>query len=62
MSPEMVEKVARVMGGIPYTFHREEGWYPLQLGSDFEARANAECNPGTLKVVNELTQETVFEQ
>jgi hypothetical protein len=33
-----------------YIFFRKEGWYPLNLGSDEEARANAEHNPGTLKV------------
>lgn len=49
-------------GGTPYTFHREGGFYPLALGSDEEAIANANCNPGTLKVVNELTGQTVFER
>lgn len=43
-----------------YTFHRENGFYPLELASDEEARANAECNPGTVKVVNEITGETVW--
>lgn len=35
-----------------YIFFRQEGWYPLELGSDEEAIANAKCNPGTLKVEN----------
>lgn len=33
-----------------YIFHREEGWYPLELENDQEAITNALCNPGTLKV------------
>ena len=33
-----------------YIFHREGMFYPLELGSDEEAVANAQCNPGTLKV------------
>lgn len=43
-----------------YTFHREGGFYPLALGSDDEARQNAEWNPGTIKVVNEMTGRTVW--
>jgi len=43
-----------------YTFHRHDGFYPLELESDKEAIANADCNPGTEKVVNEETGETVF--
>lgn len=43
-----------------YTFHRAGGFYLLELGSDEEARANAECNPETVKVVNEITGETVW--
>lgn len=54
--------VRQMFGGIPYTFHREDGFCPLGLGSDEEAIANAKCNPGTLKVVNELTGQTVFEK
>lgn len=61
VTPELIEKIGRLMGGIPYIFHRKDGWYPLQLESDFEARENAECNPGTLKVVNGLTEEVVWE-
>jgi len=33
-----------------YVFHRAEGFYPIELKNDAEARKNAECNPGTLKV------------
>jgi len=33
-----------------YTFHRAEGWYPLELADDEDARKNAEFNPGTLRV------------
>jgi len=51
--------------GVPdghslYTFHRAEGFYPLVLKDDDDAKVNAFCNPGTLKVVNELTGETVW--
>ncbi len=46
----------------PYTFHRADGFYCLMLASDFEARENAECNPGTLRVINMVTKETVWEQ
>lgn len=35
-----------------YIFHRAEGFYPLSLGSDAEAIANAKCNPGTIKVTD----------
>jgi hypothetical protein len=51
----------QVFGGIPYTFIREDGFYPLVLKDDADAIANAKCNPGTLKVVNELTGEAVYE-
>lgn len=43
-----------------YTFFREGMFYPLELGSDAEARANADCNPGTVKVVNERTGRTIW--
>lgn len=33
-----------------YIFKRAEGFYPLTLNDDAEAVANAECNPGTLRV------------
>lgn len=53
---------AKVLGGIPYTFHRSEGFYCIPLESDMDARACGDCNLGTLRVVNELTGETVWEQ
>jgi hypothetical protein len=43
-----------------YTFHRKDGFYPLELESDSEAIANAISNPGTLRVVNEVTKKEVF--
>lgn len=53
--------MARIFGhGTPYTFHRADGFYPITLQDDDDARANALCNPGTLKVVNELTGEIVW--
>lgn len=58
---KIAETIKRMFGGNIYTFHRKDGFYPLQLNSDDEAIANAKCNPGTLKVVNEITGETVFE-
>ena len=36
-----------------YVFVRAEGFYPLELPNDDTARRNAECNPGTLKVLND---------
>lgn len=49
---------AQVMGfsgeGQIYTFWRlndgKEFFYPLELKDDAEAKANAECNPGTIRV------------
>lgn len=43
-----------------YTFHQEGMFYPIPLRDDADAIANAKCNPGTLKVVNELTGATVW--
>jgi hypothetical protein len=43
-----------------YTFHRANGFYPLCLRDDDEAIRNAFCNPGTLKVVNEMTRKVVW--
>lgn len=45
-----------------FTFHRVEGFYPLELESNESARENAECNPGTEMVVNELTKAIVWER
>lgn len=45
-----------------YTFHRESGgFYPIELETDAQALADVERNPGTVKVVNEITKEVVFE-
>lgn len=33
-----------------YIFIREGGFYPLALKDDVDARRNAECNPGTIRV------------
>ncbi len=35
-----------------YIFYREEYFYPVELKDDADARANAEANPGTLKVLD----------
>ena len=56
--------LVRMFGGNEgqqvYTFHRSEGFYPLALNDDEQARANALCNPGTIKVVNEITGAVVW--
>ena len=41
-----------IRGKRLYIFQREEGWYPVELADDDEARRNAEHNPGTLRVEN----------
>lgn len=33
-----------------YIFHRDEGFYPIELKDDMDAIENAKCNSGTLKV------------
>lgn len=33
-----------------YVFFREGMFYPIELRDDADACANAECNPGTLRV------------
>jgi len=40
------------MGKKPrmYIFFRLGGWYPIELRDDDDAKANAEWNPGTLRV------------
>lgn len=43
-----------------YIFHRADGWYPLELKDDAEAKANAQCNPGTLKVENAATGQVIW--
>ncbi len=43
-----------------YIFHRKDGWYPLELPSDSGACENAECNPGTVRVVNAVTGKQVW--
>ena len=43
-----------------YIFQRDEMFYPLELKDDADAIANAKCNPGTLKVTNAETGETVW--
>lgn len=43
-----------------YTFFRENGFYPLEFSLDAIAMANAACNPGTIRVVNEATRVTIY--
>ena len=33
-----------------YVFFRESGFYPIELADDYDARLNAEINPGTIRV------------
>jgi len=61
------DRIVQKLLGLPptqslYTFHRKDGFYLLTLKDNDEAKANAFCNPGTLKVVNELTGDTVWSQ
>lgn len=35
---------------LPYVFFRKEGFYPIELLNDEDAKRNAELNPGTLRV------------
>jgi hypothetical protein len=43
-----------------YIFHRADLFYPIELKNDDDARRNAECNPGTTKVENAITNEVVW--
>ncbi len=45
-----------------YTFERKEGFYPLELDNDLSAIKNAECNPGTVRVTNEVTGVVVWDE
>lgn len=44
-----------------YTFHRQNGWYPIELVNDIEAARHIPFNPGTVKVVNETTGKVVYD-
>jgi hypothetical protein len=35
---------------MTYIFHREAGWYQIDLNDDEQAKCNAAINPGTIKV------------
>jgi hypothetical protein len=43
-----------------YTFHRGDMWYPLDLKDGADAIANAECNPGTLRVERQPSRRVVW--
>lgn len=45
-----------------YTFHREDGWYPIELVNDMEATHHIAFNPGTIKVVNFTTRKVLFDE
>lgn len=43
-----------------YIFHRDSGFYPIELRDDDDAREHAKLNPGTLKVENAATGEIIW--
>lgn len=43
-----------------YLFFRDEGFYPLELKDDSDAKRNAECNPGTIRVENAITEAVIW--
>lgn len=43
-----------------YLFYRTGHFYPIGCWNDDDARANAECNPGTTKVENATTGKIVW--
>lgn len=51
-----------------YTFHREDGFYPISMPhhpdktSDQVALDCVPLNPGTRKVVNEITKEVIYDE
>ena len=48
-----------------YIFHREDGFYPIELEDDNDAIANAEFNQGTVKVTTmgpDKKEEVVWEK
>jgi hypothetical protein len=51
-----------IEGGMKrvYIFFRKEGFYPIELKDDADARANAERNPGTIRVIDGLTSIQVW--
>lgn len=40
-----------------YIFHRADGFYPITFGSDADAIAYAELNPGNIKVTDSENRE-----
>lgn len=53
-----------------YTFHRAEGFYPMELSSedhpskihpDDQVIDHVRANPGTLKVVNEISGKIIYD-
>lgn len=45
-----------------YTFHRKEGWYPVELVNDLQAAHQVLFNLGTIRVVNKETGKVVYEK
>lgn len=46
---------------MSYTFHRGDQFYAVPCKDDAEALACVDCNPGTTKVINEITGKTIFD-
>lgn len=42
-------------------FFRKDMFYPLDLADDVDVKANAECNPGTLRVECALTGRVIWQ-
>lgn len=45
-----------------YTFHRTEGFYPIEYVNDMAAAHAVLFNPGTKKVINEETWLVIFDE
>jgi hypothetical protein len=44
-----------------YIFVRKEGFYPIKLKDDEEAKMNAEINEGTIQVIDPLTEDVIWD-
>lgn len=56
------EQCRAILGTNIYIFHRAEGFYPIELPDDKTALDCVPLNPGTLKVENAVTGETIWQQ
>lgn len=58
MTQEQASKLASEVR--TFLFQRKEGWYMVDLPRD-TVEDNALCNPGTIRVVDAITLEIVWE-